>query len=92
MNYVLSLSTEIYLEQRNISKELIFSGEAQNKLKINLNEFKVVWTMKQMAQAQQLFLKINQFSKFQDQQKRIRQVILMRPHRLIFLEKNPEKR
>lgn len=92
MNYVLSLSTEIYLEQRNISKELIFSGEAQNKLKINLNEFKVVWTMKQMAQAQQLFLKINQFSKFQDQQKRIKQVILMRPHRLIFLEKNPEKR
>lgn len=92
MKYILSLSTEIYLEQRNLSKELIESNIPQNKLKINLNEFNIIWTMKQMSQLQKIFLLWNKFRKYQDQQKRIKQTILMRPYKILVLEKNKEKR
>jgi hypothetical protein len=46
--------------------------------------------MKQMSQAQNFFMLWNQFSKFQDQQQRIKQNILMRPHKIISLQKDPE--
>lgn len=92
MDYVISLSTEIYLEQRNLNKALIEKGIPQNKLSINLNEFNIIWSVKQMMQLQKILVAWNLFQKFQDQQVRIKQTILMRPHKILVLEKNPEKR
>lgn len=92
MEYVLSLSTEVFFEQRNLSKALIEKGLPQNKLSINLSEFNVVWSVHQMMQLQKILVAGNHFQRFQDRQTRIKQTILLRPHKVLASEKDPERR